>query len=137
MGCAASTEQTPEEAEKAKNKAGMRGSLVSDHSIKSHAERQNTPPGQPGTHKEEYYNAITGETTTITKSNTSSHHAPGSRLVGGYDSTEDDLANRPGQRRDSKVRFGGASDLPSSGDGERRGSDPRRIKRAWSSFIGI
>ena len=80
MGCAASTEQTPEEAEKAKKKAGMRGSLVSDHSIKSHAERQTTPPGPPGTHKEEYYNAITGETTTITKSNTPSHHAPGSRL---------------------------------------------------------
>ena len=78
---------------------------------------------------EEYYNAITGETTTVTKA--PPPPPPGSRLVGGVSSvsSEGDLADRPGRRRDSKVRFGAG--------GERRGSNPKSMKRAWSSFIGI
>ena len=77
-----------------------------------------------------YYNAITGETTTVTKA--PAPPPPGSRLVGGVSSvstSEGDLADRPGRRRDSKVRFGAG--------GERRGSNPKSMKRAWSSFIGI
>ena len=80
---------------------------------------------------EEYYNAITGETTTVTKA--PAPPPPGSRLVGGVSSvstSEGDLADRPGRRRDSKVRFG-------AGGGERRDSNPKSMKRAWSSFIGI
>ena len=76
------------------------------------------------------YNAITGETTTVTKA--PAPPPPGSRLVGGVSSvstSEGDLADRPGRRRDSKVRFGAG--------GERRGSNPKSMKRAWSSFIGI
>ena len=78
---------------------------------------------------EEYYNAITGETTTVTKA--PAPPPPGSRLVGGVSSvsSEGDLADRPGRRRDSKVRFGAG--------GGRRGSNPKSMKRAWSSFIGI
>ena len=79
---------------------------------------------------ERYYNAITGETTTVTKA--PAPPPPGSRLVGGVSSvstSEGDLADRPGRRRDSKVRFGAG--------GERRGSNPKSMKRAWSSFIGI
>ncbi len=78
---------------------------------------------------EEYYNAITGETTTVTKA--PAPPPPGSRLVGGVSSvsSEGDLADRPGRRRESKVRFGAG--------GERRGSNPKSMKRAWSSFIGI
>ena len=72
---------------------------------------------------------ITGETTTVTKA--PAPPPPGSRLVGGVSSvsSEGDLADRPGRRRESKVRFGAG--------GEGRGSNPKSMKRAWSSFIGI
>ena len=115
MGCASSAASSNQSAE-----AGEVSEIPGDAARK---ERRS-----PRT--EEYYNAITGETTTVTKA--PAPPPPGSRLVGGVSSvstSEGDLADRPGRRRDSKVRFGAG--------GERRGSNPKSMKRAWSSFIGI
>ena len=124
MGCAssaASSNQGPDA--EAGEKAGHRP-LVSEIPGDAARKERRSP------RTEEYYNAITGETTTVTKA--PAPPPPGSRLVGGVSSvstSEGDLADRPGRRRDSKVRFGAG--------GERRGSNPKSMKRAWSSFIGI
>ena len=124
MGCAssaASSNQGPDA--EAGEKAGH-GPLVSEIPGDAARKERRSP------RTEEYYNAITGETTTVTKA--PPPPPPGSRLVGGVSSvstSEGDLADRPGRRRDSKVRFGAG--------GERRGSNPKSMKRAWSSFIGI
>ena len=123
MGCAssaASSNQGPDA--EAGEKAGH-GPLVSEIPGDAARKERRSP------RTERYYNAITGETTTVTKA--PAPPPPGSRLVGGVSSvsSEGDLADRPGRRRDSKVRFGAG--------GERRGSNPKSMKRAWSSFIGI
>ena len=123
MGCASSAASNQRPDAEAGEKAGHRP-LVSENPGDAARKERRSP------RTEEYYNAITGETTTVTKA--PAPPPPGSRLVGGVSSvstSEGDLADRPGRRRDSKVRFGAG--------GERRGSNPKSMKRAWSSFIGI
>ena len=143
MGCASSAASNQRPDAEAGEKAGHRP-LVSenpgDAARKERSPRREEPAPAPpegralgplGTSaaRRRYYNAITGETTTVTKA--PPPPPPGSRLVGGVSSvsSEGDLADRPGRRRHSKVRFGAG--------GERRGSNPKSMKRAWSSFIGI
>ena len=128
MGCAssaASSNQGPdaEAGEREGHSSGHRP-LVSEIPGDAARKERRSP------RTEEYYNAITGETTTVTKA--PAPPPPGSRLVGGVSSvstSEGDLADRPGRHRDSKLRFGAG--------GGRRGSNPKSMKRAWSSFIGI
>lgn len=142
MGCAPSAASNQGPDAEAGEKAGHRP-LVSENPGDAARKERRSPRKEPapappegralgplGTSAARYYNAITGETTTVTKA--PPPPPPGSRLVGGVSSvsSEGDLADRPGRRRDSKVRFG-------AGGGERRDSNPKSMKRAWSSFIGI
>ena len=139
MGCASSAASNQRPDAEAGEKAGHRP-LVSENpgdaarkepadGARAGAARRESS-GSSRDERRRYYNAITGETTTVTKA--PPPPPPGSRLVGGVSSvsSEGDLADRPGRRRDSKVRFG-------AGGGERRDSNPKSMKRAWSSFIGI
>ena len=124
MGCASSAASSNQGPDAEAGEREGHGPLVSEIPGDAARKERRSP------RTEEYYNAITGETTTVTKA--PAPPPPGSRLVGGVSSvstSEGDLADRPGRRRDSKVRFGAG--------GERRGSNPKSMKRAWSSFIGI
>ena len=144
MGCASSAASNQRPDAEAGEKAGHRPLVSENPGDAARKERRSPRTEEPAPAPPEgralgplgtsaarrYYNAITGETTTVTKA--PPPPPPGSRLVGGVSSvsSEGDLADRPGRRRDSKVRFG-------AGGGERRDSNPKSMKRAWSSFIGI